>query len=78
MAVRRKAPQHHLLRILHLLRITITPFKRNLTVSIGVDQDVERAVAVQHGEESDRSRDLAEEGLDFLLDFCFGFLSGCV
>lgn len=45
--------QLHLLAIFNLFRIAITPFERNLGISVRVDEDVECAVTVQHGQESD-------------------------
>lgn len=77
-AVRREAPQLDLLGVLDLLCVAVTPFERHVTVGIGVHQDVECAVAVQHWQERDGCCDLAEERLDFLLDFGLRLLgSGC-
>lgn len=68
MIVRTKTPQHDLFGILDLLGIAVAPLERDLGVGVGVDEDVEGAVAVEHGEEGDGAGDLAEEGLDLLVD----------
>lgn len=69
MITRAKTPQLHLLRILDLLRVAVAPLHRHLGVGIRVHEDVERAVALELREEGDRGCDLAEDGLDFVLDF---------
>lgn len=71
-----EAPELDLLCVLNILGITVTPFHGYLGVSIGVDENVECAVAVEDREECDRGSDLAENGLDLLLDFLVGFLNG--
>jgi hypothetical protein len=63
-----ETPQLNLLTILDLFRITVSPFNRNIRVRVGVDHDVERAIAVQHWQERDGCGDLSEDGLDFFLD----------
>ena len=75
-AVRREAPQHDLLGVLDLLRVTVAPLERHVTIGIGVHQHVECAVAVEHRQESDGSGDLTEKRLDFLLDLCLCLLGG--
>lgn len=71
-----KASQLHLFGVLDLLGVTVAPFHRHFGVRIGVDQDVEGAVAVQNGEEGNGRGDLAEDCLDFVLDLFFGLLDG--
>lgn len=44
---RAEAPQLHLLGILDLLRITVTPFHRHLGVGVCIDEHVERAVTLE-------------------------------
>lgn len=69
-----KIPQLHLLPILNLLCIRISPFHWHLTVCIRIHQHIERAIAgVELWEESYGGGDLAEDGLDFELDLFFGF-----
>ena len=78
MIARAETPQLHLLPILNLLGVAVSPFHRHLRVRVRVDQDVERAIArVELGKEGHGGRDLAEDGLDFELDLLFGFLGGC-
>jgi len=74
--IRTKASQLHLFGVLDLFGVTIAPFNRHFGVRIGVDQDVEGAVAVQNGEEGNGRGDLAEDCLDFVLDLFFGLLDG--
>ncbi len=77
MTTRTKTPQLHLLPILNLPRIAVAPLHGHLRVRIGVDEDVEGAVAgVELGEEGHRGGDLAEDRLDLGLNFFFGFF-GC-
>ena len=77
MIARAETPQLHLLPILNLLGVAISPFHRHLRVRVRVDQDVERAIArVELGKEGHGGGDLAEDGLDFELDLLFGFLGG--
>lgn len=71
-----KASQLHLFSILDFLSVTVAPFNRHFGVRIGVDQDVEGAVAVQNGEEGNGRGDLAEDCLDFILNLFFGLLNG--
>jgi hypothetical protein len=70
----------HFLGVLDVFGITVTPFQRNFGILVGIDQDIEGAVAIKHGQECDGSCDLAEDGLDLLLDvlIClFICLLGC-
>lgn len=71
-----KASQLHFFGVLDLLGVTVAPFNRHFGVCIGVDQDVEGAVTVKDGEESNGRGDLAEDCLDFVLDFFFGLFDG--
>ena len=69
MVARAETSQLHLLPILNLLRVAISPFHRHFGVRICVDQDVERAIAgIELGQEGHGCCDLAEDGLDFELD----------
>jgi hypothetical protein len=38
--------QLHLFSIPNLFCITVTPFYRNIRVGIGIDEDIERAIAI--------------------------------
>lgn len=78
MIVRAKAPELHLLRVLDLLRVAVTPLNRDFGVGVGVYEDVEGAVAVKHGEEGYGCGDLSEDSLNFVLDLFLGFLDGRV
>jgi hypothetical protein len=71
-----KTPQLHLLPILNLLRITVSPLHRYLTIRICIYQYIKSTVSIEFGEKCYGSSDLAEDGLDLGLDFCFGFLLG--
>lgn len=73
-----EAPQLHLLPVLDLLGITIAPFDGDIRVGVGVDENVESAVAVELGKEGDRGGDLSEYGLDLRLDFLFRLLGRCL
>lgn len=75
MIARAKTPQLHLLPILNLLSIAVTPLHRHLAIGIRVHQDVKRAIALQLRQECHRRRDLSEDGLDLRLDLDLGFLS---
>lgn len=72
MTRRAKAPQLHPLAVLNLLGVGITPLDGDVAVGVGVDEDVEGAVAAELGEEGDGGGDLAKDGGDFGLDFGFG------
>lgn len=76
MVIGAEASQLHLFGILNLLGITVTPFHGHLRIRIGVDENIEGAVAIQNREEGDRSGDLTENSLDLLLDFFFCLLDG--
>jgi hypothetical protein len=76
MRTRAETPELHLLPILDLLRIAIAPFHWYIAIRIGIDQYVERAVAIELGEEGYRGGDLAEDRLDLGLDLGFGLLGG--
>jgi len=71
-----KASQLHLFSILDFLSVTVAPFNRHFGVRVGVDQDVEGAVSVQNGEKRNGGGNLAENCLNFILDFLFGLLDG--
>lgn len=71
-----EAPQLHLLPVLNLLCVAVTPFHGHLGVCVRVDQNVERAVPVEDGQESCRRGDLPEYSLDFVLDLFFGLGGG--
>lgn len=72
MVRRAEAPQLHSLAVLNLLGVGVPPLNRNVAVCVGVDEDVEGAVAAELGEECNGGGDLAEDGGDFGLDFGFG------
>lgn len=74
MVIRAEASQLHLFSVFDLLGVTVAPFNRHIRVRIGVYQDVERAIPVQDRKKRNRGGDLAEDGLDLVLDFLFGFL----
>lgn len=69
---RAEASQLHSLAILNLLSVGVSPLDGDVAVRIGVDEDVEGAVAAELGEEGDGGGDLAEDGGDFGLDFGLG------
>ena len=69
----RKTPQLHLLTVLYLFRIAISPLQRHLAIRIRIHENIKRAVAFQLREEGYACRNLAEDGLDLRLDFNFGF-----
>ncbi len=73
MITRTKAPELHLLSILDFFRVAVAPFQGHVRVRVGVHENVEGAVAVEHGEEGHACGDLPENGLDFGLDFGFCF-----
>lgn len=66
--------QLHPLAILNLLGIRVSPLDGDVRVGVGVDEDVEGAVAVELGEEGDRGGDLAEDGGDLGLDLGLGLV----
>jgi hypothetical protein len=66
--VGREAAQHHFLSVLDFFGVGITPFERDFGVGVCVDEHVEGTVPIEHGEERHGCSDLAEEGLDLLLD----------
>jgi hypothetical protein len=76
MITRTKTPQLHLLPILNLLRIAVSPLHRHLAVRIRIHQYIEGTITLQLRQESNGCRDLSEDGLDLGLDFCFGFFYG--
>jgi hypothetical protein len=67
MIARAEASQLDLFAVLNLFGVAVAPFKRYFRVGVGVDQHIEGAVAVQHGQKGYRCRDLSEDGLDFRL-----------
>lgn len=77
MIARAETPQLHLLPIFYLLRVAVSPFHRHFRVCIGVDQDIESAVAgIELWKEGHRGCDLAEDRLDFKLDLLLRLLWG--
>jgi hypothetical protein len=74
MVARTETPQLHLLAILDLLRIAISPLHRHFTIRIRIHQHIERAISIQLWQECDRGRYLAKNRLDLGLDFSFRFL----
>jgi len=66
--------QLHLLPILDLLGVTVTPLERHFRVRVGIDKNVEGTVSVQHGQESHGGSDLPEDRLDLGLDLGFGLV----
>lgn len=68
---RAEASQLHPLAVFNLLGVGIPPLDGDVAVGVGVDEDVEGAVAAELGEEGDGGGDLAEDGGDFGLDFGF-------
>lgn len=71
-----EASQLHFLGVLDFFGVTVAPFDRHFGVRIGVYQDVEGAVTIQDRKKSDGGGDLAENRLNLVLDFFFGFLDG--
>ena len=71
MVARAEPPELHPLSVLDLLRIAVAPLDGNFAVGIGVDEDVEGAVACELGQERDRGCDLAENSGNLVLDFLF-------
>lgn len=76
MVIRAEASQLHLFGVFDLLGVTVAPFNRHVGVCIGVYQDVEGAIPVQDRKKRDRGGNLAEDGLDLVLDFLFCFFDG--
>lgn len=64
-----EAAELDLLSVLDLLGVTVTPLHGDIRVGIGVDENIECAIAIENGEEGDRGSNLAENGLDLFLDF---------
>lgn len=71
-----ETPQLHLLPVLDLFGVAISPLYRNVRISVSVDKDVESAIAIELWEEGHGGGDLSENGLDLGLDFLLGFLRG--
>jgi hypothetical protein len=78
MIARAETPQLHLFAVLDLLGVAVAPFKGNFRVCVCVDEHIECAVAVQHRQKGDGSRNLSEDGLDFCLYLCLGLLLWCI
>ena len=74
MITRTKTPQLHLFPVLDLLGIAIAPFQRYFRVCVCIDQDIERAIAIELWEKGNGCGDLAEYGLDLVLDLLLRFL----
>ena len=74
MITRTETPQLHLLAILDLLGVAVSPLHRHLAIGVRVHKHVERAVALQLRQERHRRRDLPEDGLDLGLDLGLGLL----
>ena len=70
---RTEAPQLHLLSVLDVPRIAISPFKRNFGICVGVYKYIKCAIPVQLREKCHGSRNLPEDCLNLVLDlfFCF-------
>lgn len=71
-----ESSQLHLLAILNLLCVRVTPLNGHLAVGVGVDEHVEGAVTVELGEEGDGCGDLAEDGGDLGLDLGLSLFGG--
>ena len=71
-----EASQLHPFAVDNLLCVAVAPFDGDVAVCVSVDEDVERAVAVELGEEGDGCGDLAEYGCDLGLDLGFGLFLG--
>jgi hypothetical protein len=71
-----KTSQLNLLPVFDLLRITISPLHRDVTVGIGVHQYVKGTISFKLGQECDGCGNLPEDGLDFGLDFGLCLLRG--
>ena len=77
MITRAETSQLHFLAIFNLLGVAISPFHWHFRVRVCVDQDIERAVACfQLWKEGHGGGDLAEDGLDFELDFLLCLFGG--
>lgn len=77
MIARAETSQLHLLAILYLLGVAISPFNRHFGVRICIDQDIERAVTgIELWKEGYRGCDLAKDRLDFKLYLLFCLLWG--
>lgn len=68
MIIRAETPQLHLLSILDLLGITVSPLDGDLRVRIRIHEHVERAIPVEDRQEGHRRCDLPENSLNLLLD----------
>lgn len=74
-----ESPQLHSLTASNLLSAisTVAPLYRYIAVGVGVYEHIKGVRAgIELREEGDAGGDLAEEGGNFGLDFCFGFLGG--
>lgn len=71
-----EAAELDFLGVLDLLSIAVTPFHRDIRVSIGVDEDVESAIAIENGEEGDGGSNLAENGLNLFLNLLLRLFNG--
>jgi len=69
-------PELHPFAVDNLLCVAVAPLDGHVAVCVGVDQDVESAVAVELWEEGDGCGDLAEYGCDLGLDLGFGLFLG--
>lgn len=78
MIARAETSQLHLFAILNLLGVTVTPLQGNLGVGVGIDEDIEGAISIQHGQEGHRGCDLSEDGLNFSLDFGLSLFFWCI
>lgn len=72
MVVGAEAAKLNFLGVLDLFGVAVSPFHGHFGICVCVYQHVERTVSIQNGEKSDRRCDLAEDGLDFFLDFLLG------
>ena len=71
---RTETPQLHSLAIFDFFRVRISPFNRDITIRVGIHQDIEGAVPAQLREERNRGGNLSEYSSDFGLDLSFGLV----
>lgn len=68
MVARAEASQLYLFAILDFFGVAVAPLEWHVRICIGVDEHVEGAITVEHGQESNRGCDLSKDGLDLSLD----------
>ena len=75
MVRRAEASQLHLFSILNFSGIAVSPFDWHLRISIRVYKDVEGTIAcIELRQKGDRCGNLAENGLNLLLNLLFRFV----